>query len=81
MDVKLILKIIAGLAMVFGIAYGLLDLMYQPHYLRIDGSPSLPKWFKWFGWIVSSLGIIVYLVIDFYDRFKLKNINNYSLKE
>ena len=71
-DFKLIIKIIAAFAMIFGTAYGLLDLIYQPHYLRIDGSEGLPNWFKWFGWIISSIGVFSYLLIDFYDRFKKK---------
>jgi len=70
MDVKLIIKIVAAGAMIFGVLYGLVNLIYQPSYLLLDNVKGLPIWFKWFGWIISSLGVIAYLVIDFYDRFK-----------
>jgi hypothetical protein len=70
MDAKLIAKIVAGIAMIFGVAYGFLDLLFQPHYLLIDGAKSLPKWSRWLGWIISSLGVFAYLTIDLYDRFK-----------
>ena len=81
MDVKLTIKIIAAFAMIFGIAYGLLDLIYQPHYLRIDGAKGLPNWLKWFGWIISSLGVFAYLLIDFYDRFKKNKCRDDNLKD
>jgi len=81
MDVKLAVKIIAAFAMIFGIVYGLLDLIYQPHYLRIDGVEGLPNWFKWFGWIISSLGVFSYLLIDFYDRLKKKNYQDDNIKD
>ena len=70
MDVKLIIKIVAAFAMIFGVVYGLLNLIYQPSYLLLDDVKGLPIWLKWFGWIISSLGVFAYLLIDFYDRFK-----------
>ena len=80
MDVKLRIKIVAAFAMIFGVAYGLLNLIYQPHYLQIDGAKSLPQWFKWLGWIISSLRVFAYLAIDFYDRFKENKFQDENLK-
>ncbi|MCP3872577.1 MAG: hypothetical protein GY699_05390 [Desulfobacteraceae bacterium] len=81
MDVKISIKIAAAIAMIFGIAYGLLDLIYQPHYLRIDGTKGLPSWFRWFGWIISSLAVFAYLFIDFYDRFSKNQCKDKDLKD
>jgi len=72
MNFKLMIKIVAAFFMILGAVHEFLILIYQPHYLFIDGSKKLLNWSKLFGWIMSSLGIAVYLIIDFYDIFKRK---------
>ena len=72
MDLKLIIKIVAAFFMILGAVHEFLILIYKPHYLFIDGSEGLLNWSKLLGWIMSSLGVAVYLIIDFYDIFKRK---------
>jgi hypothetical protein len=62
------LKIIAATAPIIGIISGFLERWYAPDTLVTEQSPHYPKFLKWIGWLLASLGAIAYIVIDYFEK-------------
>ncbi len=66
------LKIVAATLTVLGIILSFLNLLYTPHVLVLESSPTQPPWFPWVSWIILSLGPIVYIIVDILELRRKK---------
>jgi hypothetical protein len=62
------LKIIAAVVTVIGLLFAFLERYFAPHALVTEDSPNYPDWLKWFGLILTALGVLTYIVIDWKSR-------------
>lgn len=61
----LLIKAIAGTALVVALVIGFLERWFTPNYLVTEDSREIPPWIGWLGWILAALGTITYVAIDF----------------
>ena len=59
------LKIIAATTTVIGLIFGFLERYFAPTHIITEDSPEYPAWLAWTGWIVTALGAVAYIAIDF----------------
>ena len=62
------LKIVAAVVTVIGLLFGLLERYLAPNIIITEDSPNYPDWLKWFGWILTALGALAYVAIDWLLR-------------
>ena len=72
MDNILAWKIAAATATVIGLLLGFFELYFSPHAIVTESSPDYPDWLKWLRWIITAVAPLVYIALDFYDRFYRK---------
>jgi hypothetical protein len=54
------------MAVFVGIILSFIEIKNRPHGLLLESSPKPPKWLSpWYGWIATSIGAILYAVLDF----------------
>jgi hypothetical protein len=64
----LALKIVAAAVTVIGLLFGFLERYFAPTVIVTEDSPNYPDWLKWFGWILTALGALAYVTIDWLSR-------------
>lgn len=62
------LKIIAAVATIIGLLFGFLERYFKPSYLLLESSRNYPPWLAWLGWILTALGALAYIAIDWLSR-------------
>ena len=62
------LKIVAAVVTVIGLLFGFLERYFAPNVRVTTDSPNYPDWLKWFGWILTALGALAYVTIDWLSR-------------
>ena len=61
------LKIVAATATVIGICFGLVDKLFAPQAMIIEGPDPAPAWVGWLAFATASLGAIGYILIDLFS--------------
>jgi uncharacterized protein involved in cysteine biosynthesis len=64
----LALKIVAAAVTVIGLLFAFLERYFAPTVIVTENSPNYPDWLKWFGWILTALGALAYVTIDWRSR-------------
>ena len=62
------LKIVAATTTVIGLIFGFLERFFAPTAIITENSPNYPTWLAWTGWIVTALGAVAYIAIDFISK-------------
>ena len=58
------IKIIAAVVTIIGLLLGFLERYFAPSVRITEDSPNYPAWLAWLGWILTALGILAYVAID-----------------
>ena len=74
MDKIFIWKVVAATATIIGLIFGFFELYYAPIFISPPRSPDYPDWLKWLRWGITAMAPIVYISLDFYDRFYRKKM-------
>ena len=64
----LALKIVAAVVTIIGLLLGFLERYFAPSALITEDSTDYPDWLAWLGWILTALGILAYVGIDWLSR-------------
>ena len=62
------LKIVAAVVTIIGLLLGFLERYFAPTHLITEDSPSYTDWLAWLGWVLTALGVLSYVAIDFFSR-------------
>jgi hypothetical protein len=62
------LKIVAAVVTIIGLVFGFLERYFKPSYLLLQSSANYPPWLAWLGWILTMLGVLAYIAIDWLSR-------------
>ena len=58
------LKLIGQVCAVIGIILLFFDILFAPHTILLESSPSRPSWLSWAIWVITAAGTITYIVAD-----------------
>ncbi len=64
-ETQLVVKVVAGTALVIALIIGFLERWFRPSYLMLEDSRSFPSWIGWFGWGLAALATLTYVLVDF----------------
>jgi multisubunit Na+/H+ antiporter MnhB subunit len=62
------LKVVAAVVTIIGLVFGFLERYFAPNAIVTEDSPDYPRWLAWLGWVITALGILAYIVADFFSR-------------
>ena len=65
-------KIIAATLTVVGAILSILDKIYEPHHLLLEGSPGYPNFLRTIGWLLLLIPPLIYIALDWKNLFSKK---------
>jgi hypothetical protein len=59
-------KVAAGTVAIVGLIFAFIEKKFSPEYIVTD-KPFAPEWLGWAAWILTALGTLAYVLIDFLE--------------